>query len=51
MCGKIWNHPRILAIGEVCNEHPRQPFPFLKLNREEILWEILKLETSKACQE
>ena len=45
------NHPSILAIGEVCNKHPRLPFSFSKINREEILGEILKLETSKACQD
>ena len=47
----MWNYLSILAIGEVCNKHPRLPFSFSKINREEILWEILKLETSKACQD
>ena len=45
------NHPSILAIEELCNKHPRLPFSFSKINREEILREILKLETSKACQD
>ena len=48
---KYRNHLSILAIGEVCNKHPRLPFSFSKINREEILGEILKLETSKACQD
>ena len=47
---KYRKHPSILAIGEVCNKNPRLPFSFLKINREEILREILKLKTSKALQ-
>ena len=35
--GKYRNHPSIFAIGEVCKTHPRQPFSFSKINREEIL--------------
>ena len=42
---KYRSHPSILAIGEVCNKHPRLPFSFSKINREEMLGEILKLET------
>ena len=38
---KYRNHPSILAIGEVCKKHPRLPFSFSKINREEILEEIL----------
>ena len=48
---KYRNHPRILAIIEVCNKHPRLSFTFSKINREKILGEILKLETFKACQD
>ena len=48
---KYRNHPSILAIGDVCSKHPRLPFSFSKINREEIVGEILKLETSKACQD
>ena len=48
---KYRNHPSILAIAEICKKHPRRPFSFSKINREEILGEILKLETSKACQD
>ena len=48
---KYRNHPCILAIGEVCKKHPRLPLSFSKINREEILGKILKLETSKACQD
>ena len=47
---KYRDHPSILAIGEVCNKHSRLPFSFSKIKREEILKEILDLETSKACQ-
>ena len=47
---KYRNHPIILAIGEVCKKHPRLQFSFSKINREKILSEILKLETSKACE-
>ena len=45
------NHPSILAIREVCSKHPRLPLSFSKVNREEILRKILKLETSEACQD
>ena len=48
---KYRNHPSILAIGEVFNKHPRLSISFSKINRGEILREILKLETSKACQD
>ena len=48
---KYRNYPSMLAIGEVCNKNPKQPFSFSKINREEILREILKLETSKASQD
>ena len=48
----VWcrNHPSILTIGEVCNKHPSLPFSLSKRNREKILWEIIKLETSKASK-
>ena len=48
---KYWNHPSILAIGEVYNKNRRLPFSFSKIKRDEILSDILKLETSKACHE
>ena len=48
---KYRNHPSILTIGEVCNKRPRLPFSFSKINREQILEEILTFETSKACQD
>ena len=47
---KYRNHPN-LALGEVCNKHPKPPFSFSKINREETLRKILKLETSEACQD
>ena len=48
---KYRNHPSILAIGDVYNKNRRPPFSFSKIKRDEILSDILKLETSKACQE
>ena len=48
---KYRNHPSILVIGEVYNKNGRLPFPFSKIKRDEILSDILKLETFKACQE
>ena len=48
---KYRTHPSILAIGEVYNKNRRLPFSFSKIKREAILSDILKLETSKACQE
>ena len=48
---KYRNHPSILAIGEVYNKNRRLPFSFSKIHRDEILSDILKLETSKACQD
>ena len=49
---KYRSHPSILAIEEVCNKHPtRLPFSISKINGEEILRQILKLETSKKCQD
>ena len=48
---KYRNHPSILTIREVCNKHPRLLFSFSKINTEGILREILKSETSKACQD
>ena len=48
---KYRNHPSIFAIGEVCNKHPKPSFAFSKINREETLRKILKLETSKPCQD
>ena len=43
-------HPSILAIGEVYNKNGRLTFTFSK-QRDEVLSGILKLETSKACQD
>ena len=45
------NHPSMLAIGEKCSKHPRLSFSFSNINREEIMREILKSETSKARQD
>ena len=44
------NHPSKLAIGEVYNKNRKLPFSFSKIHRDEILSDILKLETSKAFQ-
>ena len=46
---KYRNHPSILAIEEVYNKKQRIPFSFSKIQRDEILSDILKLETFKAC--
>ena len=48
---KYRNHRSILAIGEVYNKHPSLPFSFSKINRQEILGEISKSQTSKPCQD
>ena len=48
---KYRNHPSILAIGEVYNKNCRLPFSFLKIHRDEILNDILKLKTSEVCQD
>ena len=45
------NHPSILVIGEVYNDNRRLPFSFSKIKGNETLSDILKLETSKACQD
>ena len=38
-------------MKQVCKQHPRLSFTFTKINKEKILREYLKLETSKACQD
>ena len=43
-------HPSILAIEEVYNKNGRLTFTFSK-QRDEVLSDILKLETSKTCQD
>ena len=50
---KYRNHPSILTIGEVCkNKSNKQPlFSFSEITRDEILKEILSLDTTKACQD
>ena len=48
---KYRNHPSILAIEEVCNKNRRLPFSFSKMQRDKIRSDIIKLETSKACQD
>ena len=50
---KYRNHPSILTIGEVYkNKSNKQPlFSFSQANRDEILKEILTLDTTKACQD
>ena len=47
------NHRNILTIGEVCmNKSNKQPLcSFSEATRDEILKEILSLDTTKACQE
>ena len=38
-------------MKQICKQHPRLSFTFTKINKEKILREFLKLETSKACQD
>ena len=45
------NHTSVLVIGEVYNDNRRLPFSFSKIKGNETLSDILKLETSKACQD
>ena len=45
---KYRNHPSILAIGEVFQ---RPLFSFSKIQRDEVLSDILKLETSRVSQD
>ena len=50
---KYGNHPIVLTVGEVCkNKSNKQPLlPFSEVTRDEILKEILSLDTTKACQD
>ena len=48
---KYRDHPSILAIGEVCKAKSDSPFLFTGIGKEEILKEILILDTSEACQD
>ena len=48
---KYTDHPSILAIGELCKEKSDSPFLFTGIDKQEILKEILNLDTSKACQD
>ena len=48
---KYRNHPSLLAIGKVYNKNRRLPFSFSKIQRDEILIDILKLQNPKTCQD
>ena len=48
---KYREHLSILAIGEVCKEKSDSPFLFTGIDKQEILKEILNLDTTKACQD
>ena len=48
---KYRDYPSILAIGELSKEKSDNPFLFTRIDKEEILKEILNLDTSKACQD
>ena len=50
---KCRDHPSILTTGEVCkNKSKKQPlFSLSQATRDEILKEILRLDTTKACQD
>ena len=47
---KYRNHPNILKIGEVCNRKQCSLFSFLHVDKEEVLKEILSLDSTKASQ-
>ena len=48
---KYRDHPSIFAIGELFKEKFDSPSLFTRIDKEEILKEILDLDTSKACQD
>ena len=48
---KYHNHPIILKIGEVCNRKQCSLFSFSHVDKEEILKEILSLDSTKASQD
>ena len=48
---KYCNHPSILKIGEVCNRKQCSLFSFSHVDKEEILKEILSLDSTKASQD
>ena len=45
------NHPSILKIGEVCNRKQCSLFSFSHVDKEEILKEILSLDSTKVSQD
>ena len=40
----------MITIGKVCKEKSYRPFLFTRIDKEEILKEILNLDASKSCQ-
>ena len=44
------DHPSILTTGKVCKDRSTIPFWFSELCNEEIVKDILSLDTSKICQ-
>ena len=48
---KYRNHPSILKIGEVCNRKQCSLFSFSHVDKEEILKEILSLDSTKVSQD
>ena len=48
---KYKNHSIVLAIAEECRERHGSPLPFSEIEKEEILKEILNLETPKKYQD
>ena len=48
---KYKNHSIVLAIAEECRERHGSPLPFSEIEKEEILEEILNLETPKKYQD
>ena len=48
---KYCNHPSILKIGKVCNRKQCSLFSFSHVDKEEILKEILSLDSTKVSQD
>ena len=50
-CSNFKNHFNILTLRKVCSNNSKLSFSFTKIKREKMLRKILKLGTSKRCQD
>ena len=50
-CSNFKNHFNILTLRKVCSNNSKLSFSFTKIKREKMLRKILKLGTSKGCQD